>query len=146
VTDQQVCDTWVYSQLAGDSALVALLPNGGASIYNQQPPAGTLPPYVIFNSIPATDMKTNGNVRLMATYMVSAQIVIFDPDTGLPAAQTIQSYIDQDLFTGGIAANSYWIVCSRVKPINLAPNMRDRLYRYIGGSYEVKLRPITQPV
>jgi hypothetical protein len=145
VFDQQVVDTWVNGQLAADAALLALLPLGASSIFNQIPPAGTLPPYVVFNSMPAPDLLTNGNIRVMATYNCSVQIVIFDPDSGKPYADGAAALFDADMFTQGVSQNGYWITCHRTKGINLAPNMRDRLYRYVGGIYEVKLRPQSQP-
>lgn len=143
--DQAVVDTWVYSTLAADGTLIAMLPGGAGSIYNQIPPAGITPPYIIFNAMPTPDLLTNGCVRIMATYHCSAQIVIFDPDSGKPFAETAAALMDTDLFSRGMSQNGYWIDCHRTKGINLAPNLRDRLYRYVGGVYEINLRPITQP-
>jgi hypothetical protein len=143
--DQQAVDTWVYGQLSADSTLIAMLPSGASSIYNQKPPAGVLPPYIIFNAVPSPDTKTNGNVRVISTWNVSAQMVIIDPDTGKPVADSAAALIDQDMFTGGVSQNGFWIICSRTKAINLAPDQRDRLYRYVGGNYKIDLRPMSQP-
>ena len=143
--DQQAVDTWIYGVLSGDSALVALLPNGVNSIYNVFAPAGTFPPYVIYNAMPSQDIRTNGCVRLAAVYNVTVQIVTQDTVTNKLAANAIAALFDTDMFTRGTSQNSFWITAYRTKGINLGPNMKDRLYRYVGGNYQVTLRPITQP-
>lgn len=144
--DQEAVDAWVYGVMAADGTLTAMLPSGASSIYNQSPPAGIFPPYIIFNAVPAPDLLTNGNVRLMATYNCSVQIVIFDPASGKPFADSAAALFDTDLSpSAGVSQNSYWIKSHRTKGINLAPNMKDRLYRYVGGVYEITLRPLSQP-
>src|SRR6185312_6876350 len=135
--DVQAADTWVNEVLSASTDLTGLLPLGAASIYNQIPPAGVFPPYVIFSGIPAADTTTNGYVFVGANFNYSVQAVISDTEGGKPLTDACAQAIYDAMFTIGVAENGFWITCSRAKPINLAPQLKNRPFRYGGGTYTV---------
>ena len=73
-SEATIADTWIYSRLTGDAALVAAATGG---IHNNRPPQGTDPPYVVFIFIIGEYFNAGGGSRrgTRLTYDVSAYTV-----------------------------------------------------------------------
>src|SRR6185312_9208789 len=79
---------------------------------------------------PAADTTTNGYVFVGANFNYSVQAVISDTEGGKPLTDACAQAIYDAMFTIGVSENGFWITCSRAKPINLAPQLKNRPFRY----------------
>jgi len=140
-------DDFVYSQLI-TKGLPTLSLNG---IYNKIVTPGKVPPYTVFDVAAEGDMTTNGNLRVMSSYVVSIQAVVLDGPNPTGQAGYGKPYADQmcdaiETAMGGrlgmvVVQNGYAISVRRKSSVDRGTISNDRQYRYRGGKYLITLRP-----
>lgn len=128
-------DAWLYSTLAGDATLMALI----TGVFADVAPEGQAYPFLVFSLQDAGDVQTVNNVRLLvdATY----QVRITTDAESFGAIKTAVERVDTLLHrasgtvTGGVIYD-----CVRAEPLRYTELQQGRLYRHLGGLYRIQVQ------
>lgn len=132
-----VAETWLYTTLAGDAALMGL----ATGVYADVAPEGAVFPFVVFTYQAGRDVATlNGNrIHTWATYQVKA--ITDQPSYG--AVRTIADRIDALLHRAtGTAADGTIFSCVREEPVRFTESASGKQYRHLGGLYRLQVQSV----
>lgn len=133
-------ETWLYSVLAADASLAAVV---GERIYSEQAwQTDPLPamPIVLFQMLSGNDLRGVGAVRVWvdAVYVVRG---ISDEDGYGGSLKTIADRIDAVLHAAsGSNAEGTVVECVRDRPFKMPETINGRVYRHLGGVYRLHVQ------
>lgn len=126
-------DQWLYATLHGDTTLMALITGAVADVA----PPGLACPFLVYSLQGAADVGTVNGVRIMtrATYQVR---VVTDSES-YGAIATAVNRVDTLLHrASGSVTGGVVISCVRVEPFRYTELVSGKLYRHMGGFYEIQ--------
>lgn len=141
--ETNAAEAWLYSTLAADSALAAVV---GTRIYNTRRPTGSAFPLVIFQHQGGRDLTMLGAVRVWSqlTYLVRGIVEVFDANeqgSFEGSAKTIADRIDAVLHgKSGTNGSGTVYTCVRDQTFQLVETVDGRQFRHLGGIYMIHAR------
>jgi hypothetical protein len=130
-----LADKWLYSVLAGDTALMAL----AHGVYSYIAPAGAVSPWVLYNFQGAHDVIAVGAYRIFNSGLYQVKAV--GQSNSLAALGAIAERIDVLLdrktatVTGGVILASH-----REQPMAYAEQSDGLRYNHLGGIYRIQVQ------
>lgn len=129
-----IVDQWLQATLAGDSALIAFLPDGTDGVHADEAPPAAKFPLVIHQFQAGTDVRGSGPYRIMTNglWIVKAVGETRDRLTIKPIADRIDVLLQA---ASGAAADGLVFSSVREFPFRLNENENGHDYRHLGGGY-----------
>ncbi len=132
-----VAESWLYTVLAADAALAAVV---GNRIYGYLAPATAAMPYVVYQQQAAHDVRGTGPTRIMAAMLYVVK-VIAETNTFTGSLETAANRIDAVLqAASGTNVRGNVVACVREQPFSLVESTADGQYRHLGGIYRLWAR------
>jgi hypothetical protein len=133
VSEVYLVDTWLYSVLHGDATLLAAV----TGIYADAAPPDAVFPFVVFALQAGADVGTVNGLRIMTRATYTVRVVTDKPGFGAitAAADRIDALLHRAsaTVTGGAI-----ISCVRVEPLRYTELAAGKMYRHLGGFYEIQ--------
>ena len=128
-----VAEQWLYSVLAADSQLAAIV---GTRIYAYVAPQGATMPFVVYQNQAGRDVRGVGPLRLMANMLYVVKVVAQTNTFG--TLETAANRIDAVLqAASGSNVRGTVIACVREQPFSLVESLETGQYRHLGGIYRL---------
>lgn len=152
VTELSIAESWIFQVLAADPALDALFTAQGATdaearVWPGLAPSGTPEPYIISAFQGGRDVNALGSGLARIFSRPQYQVVAMGPSVTAGKLSPFAARIDRLLHgkSGTVLADDLTVVgrilsCVRVRPFSLPENVDGRLYRRLGGLYELQIQ------
>ena len=128
-----VAEQWLYTVLAADTALAAVV---GTRIYAYIAPEGAAFPYVVYQNQAGRDIRGVGPLRIMANLLYVVKVV--GQTNSFGALETAANRIDTVLqAASGTPTRGTVIACVREQPFALVESLDTGQYRHLGGIYRL---------
>lgn len=130
-------DEWLYRTLTADPTLTGIV---GTRVYNEQAPPSSTFPLVVFQMQAATDVRGNGQTRIMVTSLYVVRGIVQDAsynDTSKTMAERIDALLQAS--AGGTVDNGRAVVFTshREQNFRLSEVESGKSYRHLGGIYRI---------
>ena len=128
-----VAEQWLYSVLAADSQLAAIV---GTRIYAYVAPQGATMPFVVYQNQAGRDVRGVGPLRLMANLLYVVKVVA--QTNSFATLETAANRIDVVLqAASGTNVRGTVIACVREQPFSLVESTNEGQFRHLGGIYRL---------
>lgn len=126
-------DRWLYSVLAGDSTLLALI----TGVYADLAPLGTAMPYLVYGLYDGDDVMTAAGVRIMTAALYQVRVVTDSESYGAiePAVAQADALLHR---ASGTVTGGTVISCVREAPLRYTELHQGKMYRHLGGLYRIQ--------
>lgn len=128
---------WLYSKLAADSALTAVV---STRIYNEVAPQNATYPLVVYQMQSAVDLPAAGGGRILTNSQWLVRAISTAPTFGGDLA-TAATRIDVVLQAAeGSVTDGYVVACVRSRVFQMVESDSGVQYRHLGGFYEIAVQ------
>lgn len=139
VTAIQEAKNWIYDVLSADSALTAIV---STRIYADRVPSPGTFPYVLFNTMAATDIQAVGTVREATSALFQVRVVTYgSPDAN---ARKADYRIDTVLgYAKNLLSGDFYFTSWRMDAVDRPEydQLQQKQYHNLGGIYRVWITP-----